>query len=384
MDPEAMEAEDWQLEEEESVEFIVPRQQLVDLQLAQVQQQERERDERRMYAYTERAVRWMLMQQTNTILDEITSSVVPFWNLARVLWPTCDSRMFSSKFGCCPEVFGRMWLRYEDEFRQSDLKPFDILATFNWLAQNSALDSLAADWSMPRSSYHDLVWKTVAIMYEVLDEISWGRCAWHEDEEIHPPQGHLFHKITFIIDGIECGLAKPADPIEEHAWFSGKFGGNSVKYEVACSLSTDRIMWISGGISGAYHDTTLSRASGLLNIIPEGELGLADAGYTGLDRRIRCVLRHEPDQYGRPSLTKEEWEYNRAVAALRIEVERVNGRLKRFQGLVHSRIRSRRSHRMVFYLLANFVNIWSEVQPLRAEKHPILLDCPFPMPLRAL
>ena len=305
-----------------------------------------------------------------------------FWGIALLMWPKFDDRAFRSKFGTSVEVFARLWERYGHELFEKDVLPCDILMTFHYLTSNDTFDAISMDWVCARSTCHSVINKTLSYLYELLDEVSWQKRPWHQQEEIIPGPGHMLENVTFILDGTECRIAKPVDRVEDYAWFSPKHSMHAVKYEVAVSLSTGRIMWIAGGIPAAYHDSTLIRSSGLLQSIPEGERGIADAGYLGVDSRILTILRtqQEDEVVG---FTADEWLYNRSVASLRIEVERVNGRLKRFQALVFSRIRNRYDHARIFHVLANFVNIWMEVEPMRVNRHPILEECPFSIPERA-
>ena len=233
---------------------------------------EEQRNLERKERYVERVNRWFKVCSDRMLVE----STLLFWEVFQSIWPRHCQRTFNSKFGTSPEVFGRMWLRYGLDFEEWDVYPSDILMTFNWLTTNSTFDDLAANWHAARSTFHEVAWRTLYALYEILDEISWDRLDWHNLEEPIPNEAHMLKGVTFIVDGIECGIAKPVDPIEEHAWYSNKKGGHSIKYEVVTSISSGRIKWISGGISGALHDVTLSRNSGLLDAIPPGELGIAD------------------------------------------------------------------------------------------------------------
>lgn len=369
-------------DDEHGEEGIIIIQDPVGTMIEQSRLLEYERIQRRECAYAARVMRWWLVDQ-----DFENTCTSFFWSQVLQKWPLCTDRGFSSKFGVNVDVFGRLWARYGNELWPRRVGPLEILYTFNWLTTNSTYDSLALDWNMPRSTFMSRVDTTLEVLYDVLDEINWKKCDWHTRDEPVAGPGHMLHNVTFILDGIECGLAKPVDRTDENAWYSHKKGGHSVKYEVAANLESGRIMWIAGGIPGALHDSTLTRASGLLDMIPEGELGIADAGYTGVDPRILHILKTQKVDEGPvqgASFTLDEWHYNRAMAAVRIEIERVNGRLKRFQVLVHSRTRERYSHLIMFTVLANFVNIWIELHPMRVYRHPVLEHCPFDRPERAI
>ena len=91
------------------------------------------------------------------------------------------------------------------------------------------------------------------------------------------------------------------------AFYSGKAGKHTIKYETCTHISSGRIMWESGGISGAISDISLTKVSGLLDAIPDGEIGLADKGYRGLPKeKFLVMLSKESTSENERSITTEE------------------------------------------------------------------------------
>ena len=124
------------------------------------------------------------------------------------------------------------------------------------------------------------------------------------------------------------------------------------------------------------HDITLTKNSGLLDVVPPREKGLADKGYEGLDPvtflvMLKALKVGQGEFVNIPSFTMQEHEYNRALSSQIIEIERVNGWLQRFAVLEDFRMRDRLFHRV----LCNVVNIWMELAPMRRHVHPLLMDC---------
>ena len=66
-------------------------------------------------------------------------------------------------------------------------------------------------------------------------------------------------------------------------WFSHKFHGPGLAYEVALSLYVDQIAWFNGPFHAATSDITIFR-DGLEGMIPEGQLAIGDSGYSSSDR----------------------------------------------------------------------------------------------------
>lgn len=216
-------------------------------------------------------------------------------------------------------------------------------------------------------------------------QISWQPKPYHPPEksvESGPLQG-----ATFILDCTECRIAKPVDVESEYYYKSGKAHVTTIKYEVATQISTGRIMWVSGGGPGREHDNRVLRANGLLDHIPEGEIGIADKGYRAADFGSKLMWPVFAKRVnGVPSLTWGEHLYNFNLCSLRIEVERVFGRMKKcFTFLTHCRDHNLHRHRQDFMIIANIFNIMIEFQPMRANNHQNLINPPthLPTPPRA-
>jgi len=126
--------------------------------------------------------------------------------------------------------------------------------------------------------------------------------------------------------------------------------------------------------------------SGPKRIIPQsgndcqkapGEKGITDKGYEGLDKlKFLILLKRQRVRKGqhKVALAADEREYNRRISSLRIEVERVNARLKNFGVLRMSRIRSKWLHCTIFSIICNVVNIQMELQPMRKSIHESILS----------
>lgn len=346
-----------------------------------------ERDLRRHEAGLAREARWMeLIQRPDweTLFDE---TVQAFMDIYKAHFPVSCTRTFNSKIGVRVEVLATMWLRYGPEFVDAGVTPDGVLQLMSCLTTNDTYDSLAGDWDKTRTPFMVTVKTTLATLYELLDEVSWRPKVWHPGETLAPPDS-LFYRATFCLDGTECGIAKPSNKQEEELWYSDKAGQWTVKYETCTHISSGRIMWVAGGIPGSIHDIKLAQNSGVIDAVPEGEWGICDKGYVGMPAaKFKAMLKTtnilQGDVQSR-TLALDEKIYNRCLSAVRIEIERVNGRLKRFKALWRSRTRERFEHCIMFSVLCNIVNIQMELEPMRALPHPILSDCPIVHPLRAL
>lgn len=82
------------------------------------------------------------------------------------------------------------------------------------------------------------------------------------------------------IDGTDCPVFEPW-PFDTK-WYSQKFNGPGVKYEVGVNIKTGDICWINGPEVCSMNDATLFKRD-LANLLAEDEGVECDAGYKGHD-----------------------------------------------------------------------------------------------------
>ena len=87
----------------------------------------------------------------------------------------------------------------------------------------------------------------------------------------------LINKIFFSLDGTDFPINEPS-PFSK-IWFSHKFNGPAIRYEIGISLRTSDIVWAFGGVKpGDFPDLELARSC-VVDMIDDGELIVADNGY---------------------------------------------------------------------------------------------------------
>ena len=118
----------------------------------------------------------------------------------------------------------------------------------------------------------------------------------------------------------------------DRKWFSHKFHGPGLRYEVGLSIVTGDIVWVNGGVPcGEWPDLRLARDS-YTDMVDPGEKTVADEGYSDDNYFIhhkKIMSRHET----------------------------VNRRLKQF-GVLSQRFRhDRRLHPPCFHAVANMTQL---------------------------
>lgn len=142
------------------------------------------------------------------------------------------------------------------------------------------------------------------------------------------------------VDGTHCRIVEPT-PFDKK-WYSHKFHGPGVRYEIAVWIHSGYILWVNGPYHcGLYPDIKIFNGT-LKNRLLPGEKVLADRGYTSNS----CVYR----------IPKSEG----LSASLLARHESLNRRLKNFN-VLSSRFRHNVSlHSYCFHAIANLTQLMIE------------------------
>ena len=148
--------------------------------------------------------------------------------------------------------------------------------------------------------------------------------------------------LTYVtLDCTDCSIEEPGKEMDTK-WYSPKLNGPGLKYEVAISIRTGHIVWVSGGIPcGRWNDLDFAKANFLLQL-PQGEKIIADDGYCTSSRFICPSNRPNAENTIRRLLARHET---------------VNGILKSFRGLSSMFRHELFKHRWCFFAVANVTQI---------------------------
>jgi hypothetical protein len=148
-----------------------------------------------------------------------------------------------------------------------------------------------------------------------------------------------------IIDATECRCARPSDPAEQKAYYSGKKKQHTVK-SLVISDTFKYIFFISLFVPGSQHDYALMKKNfdpsktWFKNIKVYLDLGFfgASKDYSGninLPHKKQRKSKKNPN----PELTVQQKKENKSLAEIRIAVEHAIGGMKVFHCLAY-RIRN--------------------------------------------
>ena len=126
--------------------------------------------------------------------------------------------------------------------------------------------------------------------------------------------------VAYIIsvDGVHFPIREPRREASA-GWYSHKFNGPGLAYELALSIHTDQLVWIRGPFPASRPDINIFREEGLEDAIPEGKLAIGDSGYSAAYDKVSII---------RDTDSKELKAFKMRARARQ---ENFNERLKRFK-----------------------------------------------------
>ncbi len=140
------------------------------------------------------------------------------------------------------------------------------------------------------------------------------------------------------LDGLDLPILEPT-PFSPK-WFSHKFRGAGVRYEIALNIRTEDIVWTNGGYPcGEFPDLKVAREAYVLSVNP-GELTVADRGYNDALFFIQKTARNYEDH-----------------GIIMARHETVNKRVKQFKILKYTYRHSLEKHPLVFSAVVNVTQL---------------------------
>jgi len=199
-----------------------------------------------------------------------------------------------------------------------------------------------------------------------------------DHEFCHDDPLKTFYKATVCVDGIECELHHFSDRVRQGVMYSGKAHAPTLKYQVATAISDGTIVHATLGIPGTQHDQNLLRVSGILDLLVPGERIVVDRGYLQAndqeitDKMIVGFVGHRTP-------AQEQW--NKLVASVRIQVERMNMYFKKFEVFHYTRLKDMAVHSRLFHLACHLINWRIKRYPSRKAPHPNIQNAVMRRPL---
>ena len=243
-------------------------------------------------------------------------------------------RQFRALFGVSQNITAICWELMLADSRTVELgiKIQDLLKALHFLKCYSTETQLSKLFGITEKTFRERYKPALHILAD-LPVICW------ENRKV---VGNMEHKAKISIDGTDCCICEqyPFDG----KWFSHKFKGPGLRYELAVCILTGQIVWIFGGFPcGEFPDLKIFRL-GLLDIIDHDERVIADGGYKGEES---IWAKGHSDNY----LT------NKIEGVIRARHETINSRLKNFSVLSTRFRHSLDMHSRCFHACAHLIHL---------------------------
>lgn len=135
---------------------------------------------------------------------------------------------------------------------------------------------------------------------------------------------------------------------------------------IACDPS-GLITFISQAYGGHSSDSFITRDSGFLQLLEDGDKVLADKGFPTLEMKGVLTIIPPRAKAGQKQFTKQQMAATKKIASVRIHIERVIQRMKIFKIL---------SHRLNYRMLPHLTKILKVIAFLVNQQPPIIAAMP--------
>ena len=259
-------------------------------------------------------------------VDETTFQRLCFFMLG-----TYSLRVFRENFGIDPALCSLVWyILTEDEDYATTFPtgahPKHLLWALLMLKVYSTESSLCAIAKVKSpKTFRKWAWVFVVAMADLAEHF----IVWEMRKDGAPAAGDMAY---VSIDGTDCRILEPR-PFHKR-WYSWKFNGPGLQYEVGVAIRSGSIVWLNGPFPpGEWPDLEIAKA-GVLQEIDALEWIIADRGYRKEGLRILTPIGIEQE------------------SLIRARHESINRKLKYFNCLKNPFRHGQEKHQQSFYAIA--------------------------------
>lgn len=176
-----------------------------------------------------------------------------------------------------------------------------------------------------------------------------------------------------VVDGTECRIQRPKSYYGQRVYYSGKKKHHCLKYNIVVSISSGKILSITGAYPGSTHDIRMWRLwkykyGGCLK---RGEVVLADKAYVS-DECCYCLFKRKRGT----ELSVRRLFFNYVHGRVRFIVEQTIGRIKAFAILRYPFRGELWRHKIFFFMCAKLANLFMGINPIRRTADEFLFFDP--------
>ena len=177
-------------------------------------------------------------------------------------------REFKALFGVSPQITAKTWslMLKDSETAKNGIVCTDLLMALHFFKTYTTEDHLSKLFNVTAKTFRER-YKPALFILANLNVICFEDC--HVPDNKH-------HKAKISIDGTDCRIQEQS-PFDGK-WYSHKFKGPALRYEIGVCMVTGLVVWVMGGFpAGEYPDLKIYRM-GPKYILEDGEKVIADGG----------------------------------------------------------------------------------------------------------
>lgn len=217
----------------------------------------------------------------------------------------------------------------------SDINITNIKLSLMKIRCQDTFERLSEQFGMSVSNASIIFNKTVPVLAHLLKKLVYVPESSNIKKILPIPFRTSYNHVIAIIDAFEIQIEKPSDPEYQSLTWSEYKKCNTLKYLISCTPD-GFINFISKGFGGRISDELLFQESGLLEELPEACAVMADRGFKNIvplldDKNIELI--RPPSVNSGVKLSQSDVLQGKRIAALRIHIERVIGRIREFDFL---------------------------------------------------
>ncbi|KAH3764906.1 DDE superfamily endonuclease [Pelomyxa schiedti] len=221
----------------------------------------------------------------------------------------CNSAdTFKCLFGLTPIQCNYVWATYCNDIAH----PVYLLWALHFLYRYPTEPEACVAWHVSPDTFRRHTWGVIHKLYDTMTEI-------HFDEHLTTP---TFYGACWAVDGTCIPIQRPADPVQQRYFYSGKKKQHCVNFMLVVRFGDGLIVHCPRfGLPGCIPDLTAWRFFKVADLLLPGEYGLGDKGYQGGSALLTPYKRTQ-------QLSVEKVTFNRDHSATRIIIEHTNARVK--------------------------------------------------------
>ena len=196
------------------------------------------------------------------------------------------------------------------------------------------MTGLSYHWRIGYNLVQRITVTWIQFMFKSFDSM---RDAMYVTRDMHKPlplsfRNPILRDVRIVLDCTEIYFQSSGDFAQQGNMYSQYKGHSTTKVLIGVSPS-GACMFVSDCFEGNISDKKISVDSGVLDKIMEGDVILADKGFTFHDLCAEKGATLEIPRFleGRPGFEEEEDARNKLIARSRVHVERFNARIKKFR-----------------------------------------------------